>query len=195
MVKEAIKILESNTAFSIYIQKRTYGFLNKKYDNKYYFDCSSFCFTILSRTFNFPPKEENKDKTNIKIWSTHSFLENIQKNDSIFDVVETINIQGQSLDLKKLQIGDFILGQATNINEGINHIMLYVGEGNIIHCTKGRYLRIQTKKMRDGVVKESLYDSNYYTELESLQNILNGIETKRFDSLIAILRYKEKENE
>ena len=195
IIKEAYNILNSKTAFSMEYPKRLGGFENIKYDDKYYFDCSSFCSCILNRTFNFPPPQENKDKKEIKAWSTYMYLENIQKKDSIFNVVQEIYVEGKVIDLNKLQIGDCILGQSSNINNGMNHIMLYVGEGYIIHCTKGRYLGIKTNKMRDGVVKESLIGINYYTELENLQNIKNGNITKRFDVRILVLRYKEKKEE
>ena len=171
--------------------KRKGGFFNKKYDDKFYFDCSSFCSCILNRTFDFPPYDENNEN-DIKVWSTHDFLENIQKSDSLFNIIESVNAQGKCLNLKKLQIGDLILGRASYINGGVNHIMLYGGEGNIIHATRGRYLGIETNQMRNGVVKEKLNEVNYYTELESLENIQRGIVTKRFDIEILILRYKEK---
>lgn len=195
MIQEATNILKSNIGFSMEYPKRVGGFYNKKYDDKYYFDCSSFCTTILNRTFDFPPPEDNKDKDNILIWSTHCYFDNIKKEDSLFKIVEFVNTPGKCLDLKKLQIGDLILGRATKINNGINHIVLYAGEEYIIHCTRGRYLGIETNEKRNGVVKEKLNDVNYYTELETLQNIENGNITHRFDSEIFILRYKEKKVE
>ena len=188
IIIEATKILKSKTGFSKDEIKRTSGFFSKKYDDKFYFDCSSFCSCILNRIFDFPPHDEN----NIKVWTTNSFFENIQKRETLFDIIETVNVQGKCLNLKKLQIGDLILGRASYINDGVNHIMLYAGEEYIIHCTKGRYLGIQTNQMRNGVVKERLNKANYYTELESLENIQNGNITKRFDVEILVLRYKEK---
>ena len=196
MIKVAMNFLNLNTGYSMEIPKRSYGFFNKKYEDKYYFDCSSFCSCILNRTFDFPPSEDKDDKDNIKVWSTHMFIENFKKEEnSLFNVVESINIQGKSIDLNKLQIGDFIVGEASYINNGINHMMFYAGEGYIIHCTHGRYLGIRTNQMRDGVVKERLTDMNYYTELESLQNIQNANITKRFDIGIYIIRYKEKKED
>ena len=195
IIKEAINILKSKTGFSMDQLKRKDWFFNKKCDGILYFDCSSFCSCILNRTFDFPPHKENDDKNDVKVWSTHDFFENIQKSDSNFKIVDLVNLQGACLNLKKLQIGDLILGRASYINGGVNHIMLYAGEGNIIHCTKGKYLGIETNQMRNGVVIEKLNEVNYYTELESLKNIQKGIITKRFDVEIVVLRYKEKKYE
>ena len=71
-------------------------------------------------------------------------------------------------------------------------MMIYVGEGNIVHCTNDRFLGIKTNKLRNGVVKESIIDSNYYTELETLGNLINVNITKRFDISITVLRYKDE---
>ena len=183
IIQEISKILKMDTVYSNDKQKRTYGYFDKKYEGRYYFDSSSFCSYILKKIFNF---EENN------IWTTNDYLKNSTKDNSKFEVIENITTQGQSIDISKLQIGDLIIGVASNIGNGINHMMIYVGEGNIVHCTNDRFLGIKSNKLRNGVVKESIIDSNYYTELETLGNLINVNITKRFDISITVLRYKDE---
>ena len=49
------KYLNLKTAYSMEFPYRNGGFFDKLYEEKYYFDCSSFVTTILNRNFDFPP--------------------------------------------------------------------------------------------------------------------------------------------
>ena len=56
MVKEALYLLNSNNLYSRSPKKRISGFFNYTIDDIYYFDCSSFCSSILNRVFPFDSK-------------------------------------------------------------------------------------------------------------------------------------------
>ena len=180
--------LNLKTAYSMEFPQRNGGFFDKLYDEKYYFDCSSFVSTILNRIFKFPPP--NPNSTEITVWATIHYFENIQKENSLFDIIQKIDKPGEQLDLNNLEIGDIILGRAKKLTEGINHIVFYVGEGYIVHCTRGNFLGKKENEYRDGVVKEKM-TANYYTEIEIPENIEKGNITKRFDDKIYVIRYKE----
>ena len=92
--------------------------------------------------------------------------------------------------MNKLQIGDMILGTAKKIKEGLNHIILYIGEQYIIHSTRTLFYDKIKNKMRNGILMDKLNNSNYFTELENYKNIIKGNITKRFDSNIYVIRYK-----
>jgi hypothetical protein len=182
--------LSLKTAYSMEFPQRNGGFFDILYDETYYFDCSSFVTTILNRVFDFPPPEPKGENGEVVVWATIHYFENINKENSIFNVVQRINKEGEKLDLEKLEIGDIILGRAKKLVGGINHIIFYVGEGYIVHCTRGHYLGIKENEYRNGVVKEKL-KNNYYTEIETQENIEKGNITKRFDDEICVIRYKE----
>jgi len=180
------------------ILKEANNLSKKTYDDKSHCNCSAFCSNVLNGAFEeFPPVDDNSEgKNKKKIWSINDFIKNIQSYNSVFEVVEKINAQGRCVNLNKLQIGDIILGISSDMHNGTNHMMLYIGEDYIIHYTNERYLGIKTNQKREGVVKEKLSNlNNYYTELENLSNIRNGIITKRFDIFIVVFRYKEKKEE
>ena len=69
--------------------------------------------------------------------------------------------------------------------------MLYAGEQYIMHSTKVQFYDKEKNEMRNGIVMQKLNNSNYFTELENYKNIQFGNITKRFDSEIYIIRYKE----
>ena len=92
--------------------QRNGGFFDILYDETYYFDCSSFVTTILNRVFDFPPPEPKGENGEVVVWATIHYFENINKENSIFNVVQRINKEGEKLDLEKLEIGDIILGRA-----------------------------------------------------------------------------------
>ena len=100
---------------------------------------------------------------------------------------------GEKIDLNILEIGDIILGRSKKLQNGINHILFYVGEGYIVHCTRGHFLGKEENIYRDGVVKEKM-TANYYTEIETPENIEKNNITKRFDDEIYVIRYKENNN-
>ena len=183
--------LNLKTAYSMDFPQRNGGFFDKLYDEKYYFDCSSFVTTILNRIFKFPPP--NPESSEITVWATMHYFENIQKENSLFDVIQKIDKPGEKLDLNNLEIGDIILGRAKKLTDGINHILFYVGEGYIVHCTRGNFLGKKENEYRNGVVKEKM-TANYYTEIETPENIEKGNITKRFDDKIYVIRYKENNN-
>jgi hypothetical protein len=183
--------LNLKTAYSMEIPKRNGGFYDTLYEEKYYFDCSSFVTTILNRVFKFTPLKPNTNE--IVVWATMNYFENIQKEDSLFDIIQKVEKPGEKLDLNNLEIGDIILGRAIKLTKGINHIMFYVGEGYIVHCTRGNFLGKEENEYRDGVVKEKL-TANYYTEIETQENIENGNITKRFDDKIYVIRFKENKD-
>jgi hypothetical protein len=180
--------LNLKTAYSMEFPQRNGGFFDKLYDEKYYFDCSSFVTTILNRIFKFPPP--NPESSEIIVWATMHYFENIQKENSLFDIIQKIDKPGEKLDLNNLEIGDIILGRAKKLTDGINHILFYVGEGYIVHCTRGNFLGKKENEYRNGVVKEKM-TANYYTEIETPENIEKGNITKRFDDKIYVIRYKE----
>ena len=180
--------LNLKTAYSMDFPQRNGGFFDKLYDEKYYFDCSSFVTTILNRIFKFPPP--NPESSEITVWATMHYFENIQKENSLFDIIQKIDKPGEKLDLNNLEIGDIILGRAKKLTDGINHILFYVGEGYIVHCTRGNFLGKKENEYRNGVVKEKM-TANYYTEIETPENIEKGNITKRFDDKIYVIRYKE----
>ena len=180
--------LNLKTAYSMEFPERNGGFFDKLYDEKYYFDCSSFVTTILNRIFKFPPP--NPESSEITVWATMHYFENIQKENSLFDIIQKIDKPGEKLDLNNLEIGDIILGRAKKLTDGINHILFYVGEGYIVHCTRGNFLGKKENEYRNGVVKEKM-TANYYTEIETPENIEKGNITKRFDDKIYVIRYKE----
>ena len=183
--------LNLKTAYSMEIPKRNGGFYDTLYEEKYYFDCSSFVTTILNRVFKFTPLKPNTNE--IVVWATMNYFENIQKEDSLFDIIQKVEKPGEKLDLNNLEIGDIILGRAIKLTKGINHIMFYVGEGYIVHCTRGNFLGKEENEYRDGVVKEKL-TANYYTEIETQENIEKGNVTKRFDDKIYVIRFKENKD-
>ena len=183
--------LNLKTAYSMEIPKRNGGFYDTLYEEKYYFDCSSFVTTILNRVFKFTPLKPNTNE--IVVWATMNYFENIQKEDSLFDIILKVEKPGEKLDLDNLEIGDIILGRAIKLTKGINHIMFYVGEGYIVHCTRGNFLGKEENEYRDGVVKEKL-TANYYTEIETQENIEKGNVTKRFDDKIYVIRFKENKD-
>ena len=183
--------LNLKTAYSMEIPKRNGGFFDTLYEEKYYFDCSSFVTTILNRVFKFTPLKPNTNE--IVVWATMHYFENIQKEDSLFDIIQKVEKPGEKLDLNNLEIGDIILGRAIKLTKGINHIMFYVGEGYIVHCTRGNFLGKEENEYRDGVVKEKL-TANYYTEIETQENIEKGNVTKRFDDKIYVIRFKENKD-
>ena len=188
IIKEAFSLLKSNNLYSKNKFNRKSGFFNYKIGGIYYFDCSSFCSTILNRVFNFSPKKKNGKE--IKVWTTKYFIHDITNKNSNFEIIQSINKGGEKLDLNKLQIGDMILGTAKKINEGLNHIILYIGEQYIIHSTRTLFYDKIKNKMRNGILMDKLNNSNYFTELENYKNIIKGNITKRFDSNIYVIRYK-----
>ena len=185
------KYLNLKTAYSMEFPQRNGGFFDKLYDEKYYFDCSSFVSTILNRNFNFPPPYPKSEDGGVLVWATIHYIENIKKEDSIFDIIQKIEKPGEKLDINKLEVGDIILGRAKKINGGFNHIVFYVGDGYIVHCTRGNYLGKEENEFRNGVVKEKI-NTNYYTEIETTENIEKNNVTKRFDYEIYVIRYKER---
>ena len=193
ILKTINQFLNLPTAYSMEFPQRNGGFFNKLYDDKYYFDCSSFVTTVLNRNFNFPPPYPKSDDGGVVVWATIHYFENIQKENSCFDIIQKVEKPGECLDLNILEIGDIILGRAKKILGGINHILFYVGEGYYVHCTRGNLLGIKENRFREGVVKEKL-EENYYTEIERQENIEKGNITKRFDGEIYVIRIKENEN-
>ena len=185
--------LNSKTAYSMEIPKRNGGFFDKPNEGKLYFDCSSFVTTVLNRNFKFPPPEPKGEDGGIVVWATIHFFENIKKPDSVFNIIQKIDKPGQRLDLSQLEAGDIILGHSKVLVGGTNHILFYIGDGYLVHCTKGHFLGKKENEFRDGVVKE-IANTNYYTEIETPENIEKKNITKRFDDEIYVIRYKEEIN-
>ena len=185
--------LNSKTAYSMEIPERNGGFFNKPNEGKLYFDCSSFVTTVLNKNFNFPPPYPKGEDGEVVVWATCHYFENIRKPDSVFDIIQKIDKPGQRLDINQLEIGDIILGHSKVLVGGINHILFYVGDGYIVHCTKGNFLGKKENEFRDGVVKE-IINTNYYIEIEMPENIEKKNITKRFDDEIYVIRYKEDNN-
>ena len=132
--------LNSKTAYSMEIPERNGGFFDKPNEGKLYFDCSSFVTTVLNRNFKFPPPEPKGEDGGIVVWATIHFFENIKKPDSVFNIIQKIDKPGQRLDLSQLEAGDIILGHSKVLVGGTNHILFYIGDGYLVHCTKGHFL-------------------------------------------------------
>lgn len=195
VLKEAYGLLNCKTCYSLENSCRKKGFLGIKEKDKLTFDCSSFCSTVLYKVFNIPCCGQYKNKkgsTEEKtfIWGTRSFLSDIGKKKSHFKVIQFINTPGDKININNLQVGDIILGTSEKSHNGINHIMLFVGEGYIIHCTKGYYRDEKTTPFRNGIVKQRLTEDNYYTQLDSKENIASGKFEKRFDKFLYVIRVK-----
>jgi cell wall-associated NlpC family hydrolase len=186
MVKHAIDILNTETKYNLNKPYRVGGYYNVKQDGKYVYDCSSFCSTLMNRTFGIDMILKDKDKVTLgsksyyNVWTTSTYINEAKATDGIFKVIDKVTGYGQTIDKSKLQIGDFILGNAVNIRNGVNHIMFYTGDDYIIHARGA------------GVVRERL-DTDYYTRLESKENLASGNYTQRFDKSIQILRYRDRE--
>ena len=186
MVKEAMRILNTNTKYNLKAPYRVGGYYNIKQNGYYIYDCSSFCSTLMNRTFGVNMLQKDKKKVSLygkqyyNVWTTYTYLNEAKKSNGMFKVVNRVTIPGASIDKSKLQIGDLILGDATKIRNGVNHIMFYAGDGYIIHA-KGA-----------GVVRERL-TTDYYTRLETRSNLAKGKYTRRFDKEIMILRYRDRE--
>lgn len=186
MVQEAMRILNTNTKYNMKAPYRAGGYYGIQENGVYTYDCSTFCSTLMKNTFGLDMLQTNKNKINLNgmicynVWQTYTYFDEVNKFDSMFSVVDRVTTPGQSIDKSKLQIGDFILGDAKKIKRGVNHIMFYVGEDYIIHATNG------------GVQRMRLSD-DYYTCLETSSNVASGNYTKRFDKEIMILRYRDRE--
>ena len=191
LLTKIYEYLNLKTAYSMEFPERNGGFFDKLYDDKYYFDCSSFVTTILNRVFKFPPPEPNS--TEQVVWATIHYFADIKKEDSYFDIIQKIDKPGEQLDLNNLEIGDIIIGHAKKLTNGINHILFYVGEGYIVHCTRGNFLGKKENEYRNGVVKEKM-TANYYTEIEKPENIEKDNVTKRFDDMIYVIRFRENKH-
>lgn len=186
MVREAMNILRSNTKYNLKAPYRVGGYYNIVQNGQYVYDCSSFCSTLMNRTFGLNMIQTDKSMVYLNggqyynIWTTYTYLDEVKKSNSMFRVVDRVTTPGQSLDKSKLQIGDLILGDAKYIRNGVNHIMFYTGDDYIIHA-KG-----------NGVVRERL-SSDYYTRLETNENMATGNYIRRFDKEIMIIRYRDRE--
>lgn len=186
MVREAMRILNTKTKYNLKAPYRVGGYYNVRQDGKYVYDCSSFCSTLMNRTFGVNMIQKDKEKVSLSgkqyynVWTTYTYLNEAKKTNGMFKVVDRVTTPGKSIDKSKLQIGDLILGDAKKIRKGVNHIMFYAGDGYIIHA-KG-----------SGVVRERL-STDYYTRLETSGNMSKGNYTRRFDKEIMVLRYRDRE--
>ena len=160
----------------------------------YSYDCSAFCNTILNRVFKENMVRDGLNKIEVKkgvfkpnIWVTRDYYANaFLEDDAIkkkIKVVQYVDKFGEKIDISKMQIGDFIIGIIDKENENhnpnihMNHIMMYFGDGYIVHAsyTNG-------KEIFNKVLLTKLID-DFYLKI--------GFEN-RFDKNIMLARYIEK---
>lgn len=187
MVQTAMDILNTSTSYNLKAPYRVGGYYGlKDSNNTYVYDCSTFCSSIMNRVFGIEMLQKDKDKVVLNgtsyynVWTTYTYFNEIEKSNSMFKVIDRVTEPSQQIDKSKLQIGDFIIGDAKNIRNGVNHIMFYAGDDYIIHAKS------------EGVVRERL-NKDYYTKLESKANMDSGEYKQRFDKEIMIIRYRDKE--
>lgn len=185
-IREKTKIAQSayyisnmeNVFYSKDTEKRNTGYLKLKYekeslDNNYYFDCSSFISTVLYDALG-------KDLITSKdaIYTTTSFINStILKNKeeskdgkNLFYSVKEIDDYNDYIRVNNLQVGDIILGLddlslgKTKSHKGINHMLIYVGDGYVMHSTYGYLYGNSNNELRNGIVHERLKNI-YYRKL------------------------------
>lgn len=184
-----------NGYFNIpYYEKEIIEDENKENEQYYSYDCSAFCDTILNRVFKENMVRDGLNKIEVKkgvfkpnIWVTRDYYANaFLKDDAIkkkIKVVQYVDKFGEKIDISKMQIGDFIIGIIDKENENhnpnihMNHIMMYFGDGYIVHAsyTNG-------KEIFNKVLLTKLID-DFYLKI--------GFEN-RFDKNIMLARYIEK---
>lgn len=124
-------------------RKTGYDFIvnNKKRNGKYYFDCSSFVSTVYKATFDLNFEIQNGES----VYKTYNFYDEVKghkigdetKHFYIVDMV-TKNTSRKKLKTYYLQSGDLILGMnkySVRASGNTNHVMLYIGDGKIIHSS------------------------------------------------------------
>ena len=184
-----------NGYFNIpYYEKEIIEDENKENEQYYSYDCSAFCDTILNRVFKENMVRDGLNKIEVKkgvfkpnIWVTRDYYANaFLEDDAIkkkIKVVQYVDKFGEKIDISKMQIGDFIIGIIDKENENhnpnihMNHIMMYFGDGYIVHAsyTNG-------KEIFNKVLLTKLID-DFYLKI--------GFEN-RFDKNIMLARYIEK---
>ncbi len=160
----------------------------------YSYDCSAFCNTILNRVFKENMVREGLSKIEVKkglfkpnIWVTRDYYANaFLEDDAIkkkIKVVQFVDKFGEKIDISKMQIGDFIIGIIDKENENhnpnihMNHIMMYFGDGYIVHASYTNGKEIFNKVLLTKLVND------FYLKI--------GFEN-RFDKSIMVARYIEK---
>ena len=160
----------------------------------YSYDCSAFCDTILNRVFKENMVREGLSKIEVKkgefkpnIWVTRDYYANaFLEDDEIkkkIKVVQFVDKFGEKIDISKMQIGDFIIGIIDKENENhnpnihMNHIMMYFGDGYIVHASYTNGKEIFNKVLLTKLVND------FYLKI--------GFEN-RFDKSIMVARYIEK---
>ena len=160
----------------------------------YSYDCSAFCDTILNRVFKENMVREGLSKIEVKkgefkpnIWVTRDYYANAffedDENKKKIKVVQFVDKFGEKIDISKMQIGDFIIGIIDKENENhnpnihMNHIMMYFGDGYIVHASYTNGKEIFNKVLLTKLVND------FYLKI--------GFEN-RFDKSIMVARYIEK---
>lgn len=160
----------------------------------YSYDCSAFCDTILNRVFKENMVRDGLNKIEVKkgvfkpnIWVTRDYYANaFFEDDAIkkkIKVVQFVDKFGEKIDISKMQIGDFIIGIIDKENENhnpnihMNHIMMYFGDGYIVHASYTNGKEIFNKVLLTKLVND------FYLKI--------GFEN-RFDKSIMVARYIEK---
>ena len=160
----------------------------------YSYDCSAFCDTILNRVFKENMVRDGLNKIEVKkgvfkpnIWVTRDYYANaFLEDDAIkkkIKVVQFVDKFGEKIDISKMQIGDFIIGIIDKENENhnpnihMNHIMMYFGDGYIVHASYTNGKEIFNKVLLTKLVND------FYLKI--------GFEN-RFDKSIMVARYIEK---
>ncbi len=190
-----------NNKYYVNGKTRGNGYYNIPYyektsGNKYFsYDCSSFCSTIINRVFGKNMARNDNGKTKIEIrdneyypnlWTTKDFLENALLEDSdskkFFTIIEHAKKIEEYINISKMEIGDLIVGiidfenEKHNKNIIMNHIMIYIGDGYIVHAsyTNGQVIFNKVLKFK--------ISNDFYIKI--------GFD-KRFDKEIALIRYIE----
>ncbi|MFA6338818.1 MAG: phenylalanine--tRNA ligase beta subunit-related protein [Candidatus Paceibacterota bacterium] len=119
-----------------------------------YFDCSSFVSYLYAMVGISIPRTSIDQY----VWSEHVSKDDIKPGDLIFSNTKIGKIHYETLEFMK----------GYRVEEGIDHVGLYLGEGKIIHST--RY--------KDGVVLEDLEKSEQFKNITGFGRVVNSDEER-----------------
>ncbi len=103
----------------------------------------------------------------------------------VIDDGKTLSIEGRS-NLKKLKVGDLVVGTVENIKEPIALVLTYgIGEKGERYMISSDYAVLHASKVKDGYVK------NLHDELKIGDLILARVEEERADGFALTINEKE----
>ena len=147
-------------------------FISKDKTNKFYISCAFFADVIYDGTYKLDNVKSNGDHYLIGTYLSNANLsdDNLSKK---YYYVQQVTTQGDTIDINKMQTGDSLIGQ-TEGTEG--HIMLYIGDGIIVHSTNGK---AQSKYDANTSIHFTTLTSNHLTLGKKWKNKLNVIRIKK----------------